>query len=386
MLKIPLFNLGFRPFFLFAGLYSIFSMLVWALVYSTQIKVSFSNISIYQWHAHEMIYGYSLAVIAGFLLTAVKNWTSIQTINGLPLFLLVCLWITARLFLFLGEILTAGLFDLLFMLSLFLAIIYPIIKSKKWNHLVVSLKLLLLFIGNMLFYLGAIGLVNNGMILGIYSGFYLIIGLILIMGKKLFPFFISKSIESQITLLNSVWINRANLLFFLVFFLSELILNNQIISTYTALILFLINAVQLIGWHTTGIWDRPLLWILYLSLWSICLGFLLFAGNYWFNINKFIAIHSFAYGGIGAITLGMMSRVSIGHTGRDITKPPKLMNIAFITIIAGTSVRVVFPLFIPQLYNTWIFSSQVLWIIAFGIFTVSCAPMLLTARIDGKFG
>jgi len=383
---IPLFNLGFRPFFLLAGFYAVLSILIWSLVYSTSFELPLQSIPGYQWHAHEMIYGYCLAVIAGFLLTASKNWTGIQTLNGIPLLLLTLLWLGARVSLYFGSIMTASVFDLLFNIFLSFAILYPIVKVRQWRQFVIITLLMLFIVGNSMFYLGAFGIFENGVTFGIYCGLYLIIGMILILARRVLPMFIERGVGYSVSLYNSKWIDLSNTLCFIVFFISELILENHTFSSYAALALFFINAFRLAYWHTAGIWKKPLLWSLYLSMWFICFGFLLFFSGHFFWVSKFLAIHAFSYGGIGAITLAMMSRVALGHTGRNISAPPRLIGFAFGVMMVGGIVRVVLPLIIPSHFLSWIILSQILWVIAFGAFTCLYFPILIRPRIDGKAG
>ncbi len=378
--KFSFFELGFRPFFLGAALYAAISILIWLLVYSMGFQMPQSTISSMQWHAHEMIYGYSIAVIAGFLLTATKNWTGIQTINGKPLLVLACVWIAARIALFSGQIMAAAILDLFFTLWLSQAIVTPIIKAKQWSQLAVVVKLLLLLVTNALFYFGAIGMLDQGINWGIYGGLYLVVGLILMMARRVVPFFIERGVDETVTLKNSKILDLSSLVLFLIFVVLELGNLSPMYSAYIATMLFIVNAIRLINWHTMGIWQKPLLWSLYLAIWFICVGFLLFGLSYFLGISKFIAIHAFSYAGIGAITLGMMSRVGLGHSGRDVSNPPKTVGIALAVLILGAIVRVFMPLIDSSHYALWIVISQALWILAFLIFFVVYLPLLTKAK------
>ncbi len=386
MTHAPLFNLGFRPFFFCAGLYAVISVLVWSLVYLAGFKLPLETVSPFQWHAHEMIYGYAAAVITGFLLTAVKNWTGVQTLHGMPLLLLVCLWMAARLFFNLGLLPAAAVFDLLFLLCVAASLIGPIRQAGQWKHMAIISKLLLFFIGNLLFYLGTLGYLENGIFWGIYGGLYLVISLILMIGRRVVPFFIERGVGYPVSLRQSRLLDVGSLVVFLVFFILELGQFSRAASAWTALLLFFINAARLIGWHTPGIWRKPLLWSLYLALWSVCFGFLLVFLAYLPGLSVFIAVHAFAYGGIGLMTLAMMSRVSLGHTGRDIHNPPAGIGLAFGLLLIGTLIRVALPVISPPFYLWWIGASQVLWILAFLIFCYLFIPVLSRARIDGEPG
>ena len=388
-MKLPVLSLGFRVFFLGAAVFSVVSIALWLMIYSFGLPINLNSLSVSQWHAHEMIYGYSLAVIAGFLLTAVKNWTGIQTVRDTPLLLLFSLWAAARIFWLFGTqfLLLAAIADMLFVIILVVCVSYPVIKVKQWRQLAILPKLVLLAAFNLLFYLGVFNIIEQGKYLGIYAGLYLIIGLVLTMGRRVLPMFIENGVGYlgfKVKLYNSPWLDISSLVLFLGFFICELFLPNQALSAYFALALFLVNAVRLICWHTPGIWQRSLLWSLYLSFWFICFGFLLFAGVYFFGFSKFIAIHAFAVGGIGVITMAMMSRVSIGHSGRDINNPSKIITTAFALLVTATLFRVIGPLLSMQSYMIWISLSQLLWVAAYLLFLYVFFPILLKPRIDAR--
>ena len=378
--------LGFRPFFLAAGLFSIVAIALWALMYASKLQLPLHAISPSQWHAHEMIYGYSTAVIAGFLLTAVKNWTNQQTTQGPWLLCLILIWLAARVLLALGETLLAGGFDLLFLLCLNIALARPIIKVRQWRELAVLSKVLFLMLGNALFYLGALGYVTSGVRWAIEGGLYLIVGLVLMIGRRVVPLFIEWGLGEDKQLFNSKWLDFSSLFLFLLFFIAELASPGTAVSAWSALLLSIINGVRLIAWYRRRIWQKPLLWSLYLALWWIVLGFLIFPASIWLGVSKFIALHTLAYGGIGLITLSMMSRVALGHTGRDTHQPPRGMTYAFIALLLGATARVLLPLVLPQYYLWWVSVSQLLWLFAFAVFSFYYGPILSRARVDGQPG
>ena len=389
--EINVLQTGFRIFFLGASAFSIVVMTFWLGIFVLQIALPNQFISVISWHSHEMIYGYTLAVIAGFLLTAVKNWTGVQTLRGSALATLFAFWLGARLFFTLGYALAAGIFDILFLFFLLFAVTLPIVKIKQWKRIPIVLIVFLISACSLLFYLSVLRLepldiLGGGIFWGIYGGLYLIIGLLLVITRLVIPFFIERGVGYQVQLFNSKLLDRANALLFLGFFSSVMIWNNAELSAYLALALFLVNSIKLIGWHTHGIWRKSLLWSLYLSSWFICVGFLLYAGTYFYELSLSNVLHTFTFGGIGLLTLSMMTRVSTGHTGRDLKNPPKAMSVAFVFLILGSIVRVFVSLLLPQFYSFWIGISQVLWILSFLIFFIIFTPILLRPRIDGRYG
>ena len=303
--------------------------------------------------------------------------------------MLFTLWALARILFLFGTpfVFIAAIFDIPFILFLTNALVYPIVKVQQLKkQFRIILILVFMTIGNILFYLGVVGFIEQGMYWSIYGGLYLVIGLIIIMGRRVIPFFIEVGVGYPVKLFNSKWLDIAIPLLYLAFFIVEVFLGNRHLSALLATGLFIMTSVQLVGWHTVGIWKKPLLWSLFVAFLFIDLGFLLIALSPFTDLPNIRVIHAFSFGGIGVMTLSMMARVTLGHTGRNVQNPPGAMTWAFVALIAGAVVRVILPLIAADYYLIWIAVSQVLWITAFLIFVVVYAPMLIKPRIDGQFG
>ena len=386
---LPLFRLGFRPFFLGAAFFAVVLVFVWMLVYFHGVKLGFSGMSPTTWHAHEMIFGYAMAVIAGFLLTAIKNWTGRQTLRGPGLVGLFLLWMLARLVPLAGlnvPLAVWAMIDLLFMLLLVIATTMPVLKARQYSQLGIISKLVLLMLSNALFYLGAAGVIEQGERWGLYSGVYMVIALMLVMARRVIPFFIEKGIEGRVEIKNRLWVDVSSLVLLIGLWIADVFTSQEMIVSVIAAMLTFLHMVRMAGWYTILIWHKPLLWVLYLAYGFIVAGFALTAAETWFALAPGLAVHAYAYGGIGVMTLGMMSRVILGHTGRNVFEPPKSFSWCFALLITGALVRVVFPLFNMGMYGYWIGLSQSLWIAAFVVFIVVTAPMLLKTRVDGRDG
>jgi len=388
--RISFHHLGFRPFFLFGGLFAMISVIIWFLQYHYKILLpQISNLPVVFWHGHEMVYGYGLAIIAGFLLTAVRNWTNVQTLNGWPLLLLTLLWLLARLVPFSSSSHAMSLmmvFDLSFNILLTLAVLHPIAKARQWNQSGFVLLLLLLSGTNLLFYFGMTGQISRGMELGLYAGLYLVIAIILMMGRRVISFFIEKGVDERIELINRRWLDISASVLLLVFIALQVFTPFHKLAAITAFVLFCLHGLRLLGWHTSGIWRKPLLWILYIAYGSITLGFAFTTLANLNYLNPVLATHAFGFGGVGLMTIGMMARVSLGHTGRNVFDPPRVLPWIFLPIILGLIVRIGLPMILPNSYSLWIGISQLLWILAFGLFCWNYIPMLIKPRIDGRFG
>ncbi|OZG72323.1 hypothetical protein BTA51_16445 [Hahella sp. CCB-MM4] len=379
-------NLGFRPFFLGAAIVATVSMSLWILVFTGYLTLEFDRLAGPQWHAHEMLYGYAMAVIAGFLLTAVRNWTGKETLRGWPLGMLVGLWLLARVSLWLGDSLVefSAVMDLLFNLALVAAVCRPIIQVKQWRQLGIMIKLGLLFAGNLLFYLGVLLKHPDWIPISLYGALYLVVALILTIGRRVIPFFVRSALGVELA--NSRWLDAASLAGLLVFFISELVSPANVIGQVAALIVFLANASRLILWHKAPVWGRPMLWSLYIAFWCIALGFLMFALADILAFSRLLAVHALALGGIGLITVSMMGRVSIGHTGRDLSQPPPQYVLSLMFLLAGVVCRVLLPLMFPDWYLVWLKLSAALWIAGFTIFLTGYAGILTSPRVDGRHG
>ncbi|MFK8067820.1 MAG: NnrS family protein [Gammaproteobacteria bacterium] len=385
-MKLTLFGLGFRPFFLFGSAYAAISIFVWVQIYSGQFSQSQSFLSPVIWHAHEMIFGYAMAVIAGFLLTAAQNWTGIKTLHGFALGLLLACWLVARILSFSDLFIWQASFDILFLIGLAIALFIPIFKSKNWVNLGMLAKVILMLASHVVFYLGVSGHIEDGERMGLYSGLYLIIGLMLTVARRVIPFFIERGVGYPVTLKNRIWIDRLSLILFLFFWMAEISMPDGNLVTVLAGILFLLHSFRLYGWHTKGIWNHPLLWSLYVAYGFLILGFLLktFAGIS--ELSPSLAVHTFTYGGIGFMTLAMMSRVTLGHTGRSLHDHTTGLFWMFLIIFSGAIIRVILPIIDETNYSLWINWSQLHWLIAFGIFLFIYATKLIMPRVDGKPG
>jgi len=377
-------SLGFRPFFLGAALFSSLSLLLWALIFHGFWLPPASNLSFSQAHAHEMLYGYGSAIIAGFLLTAVRNWTGIATLQNQALLNLFLFWLASRLlFLFpASQIFAVGL-NILFLCYLAISLSIPLYKTKKWQQIGILSKVYLLVICEIIFLLGQLNYLDNGIHLGLYSGLYMILGLVIIMSNRVIPFFIERGVGQAFKVKPHDYLHVPALILFTLFFILDLFTTHyHDVIAIICLLLFAINFVRLYAWHHHGIWKNPMLWSLYLGYACLSFGFLGISLTHWFKLYPLLSFHLFTYGGIGLISLGMMARIALGHTGRDVNQPPKIIPYALSCLVIGVIIRVILPLFWMNHYSLWIGLSQGLWIFAFASFSFSYYPILTQKRLS----
>ncbi len=382
----PLFNLGFRPFFLLAAAFALTSILFWGGSFVYRWPLPHLPFAPASWHAHEMIFGYGMAVVAGFLLTAVRNWTRLPTLHGYALAGLATLWLAARMidWIIPGQILPIMLLDLTFNIWLSVAIFIPILRAKKHDQIGIAAKIVLLMLANLSFYLGAFGILEQGIAWGLYSGLYFLLALVFTITRRVLPMFIERGVGYPVTLRNSKWIDRSGLIVFLLFWMADVFWRNVPVTAALAGALFVIHTLRLAGWHTRGIWKKPLLWVLYLGYGGATIGFLLKALAPFISLSPTLALHAFALGGIGMITAGMMARISLGHTGRDIQEHSRMLAPIFASLIVVYVARVVLPILSPAHYLLWTGIAHLMWVIAFALFLWIYTPILIRPRADGK--
>jgi len=385
-----LLDYGFRLFFLGAAAWALVDMAIWTVFYTFHRSawLPWSFRSPMSWHAYEMIYGYAMAVVAGFLLTAVVNWTGRTTVKGIPLALLFLTWLLARVLPFQGgpaAFVVARCFDLVFLLSLAAVTITPCIHcGEKINSLLILVHLTFMVTGSLLYTLGTTSVVAGADRTGIYLGMYVLVLLTLVMGRRVIPFFIESAAAGRLELRNHPWVDRLAVPVVLIYVTCELFPPLQPGAPAAALPVAIVLGVRLAGWYTHFLWRRPLLWVLYVAYAWFLLGFILRAASLWLSLNPFLTIHAFTAGGIGTMTLGMMARVSLGHSGRNVQDPPRSVTAMFVLITASTALRAVVPLALPAHYVVSVAASQFLWIAAFLLFTIVYAPILTSQVIPKK--
>lgn len=384
--EFVLFALGFRPFFLLAAALAIVLMALWVLMFAgnQEFPIAYEMIG---WHSHEMIFGYSAAVIAGFLLTAARNWTGMETTTGPTLAGLAALWLAGRLMPFFPDAwpqwLTAVV-DLAFFPALAALLAIPLVRSRQTRNFIFLLLLGALAVADLFVHLGWLGYAARYGRAGAFLGLNLIVLLIVIMGGRVIPFFTERALQGAASKRWPAieWSSPAAVIAFLI---AEFLFPDSTLSGSLAALAAACNAVRLAGWHTRRVWRVALLWVLHLGYAWIVLGFGLKAMAGFGLISPQFAVHAFTVGGIGALTLGMMARVSLGHTGRPLKAAPSVaLAFALVNLAAAarTILPIVFPLWLPQLVAI----AGGLWIAAFAIFLLLYAPILTRPRVDGRPG
>jgi len=382
----PLFALGFRAFFALAGLAALILIVFWNAIFNGTLTSEHYYPNNY-WHAHEMLLGYAVAVIAGFLLTAVKNWTGKPTLTGDPLASLCLLWLYGRILPFYAGLLPDALIalvDFAFLPTLAYQVSKPIIEAKQYRNLFFIGLIMLLALGNGLIHAEILGLQENTATIGIQLVVATIIILILIIAGRVFPFFTERGIPGTLIIRNPLLDNASVASAVIVFALQIFGISGTLLAL-AAIVAVAVNVARLSGWYVQRVMYVPLLWVLYAGYGWIILGFMLTVLSAYSVVLPSLALHAFTLGGIGVLTLGMMARVSLGHTGRAM-KASNAMAIAFVLINVAALFRVLLPIAMPGWYENLIYVSTLSWLSAFSLFVFVYVPILSSARIDGQDG
>ena len=399
----PILNLGFRIFFVGSAVFAVFTMLLWLAILQGFAPFK-GTMNPFYWHGHEMVFGYALAVIAGFLLTAVKTWTNQPMPYGWKLFAIFLPWALARI-MWMGAhavpsnamLVAAFVMDMLFWGLTSFAVIGAVWAARQKRQIGIVAKLALLYIAQLAFYVGVFTNHLSMQQVSLYVALYLVIGVVFTIGRRVLPFFIVKGISvnndgkpNGITVeqKNSALLDRANLVGLFGFIVFDLFIVMPKIAAIFALICFIANALRLKNWYHAGIWQKPLLWSLVIAFAGMAASVLIFVVYPFIDssINLHaLGLHGLALFGVGLMTVAMMARVALGHTGRNIHQPPKTVGAIFILMIVSALCRVLLPMFGGD-YMAWMLVSQAAWVLSFMLFCVSYVGILSKARTDGLFG
>ncbi|WP_019613367.1 NnrS family protein [Psychromonas ossibalaenae] len=382
--KTAFLEFAFRPFFLFASLQSIIALLLWNGLLTGSFSLNLYGGSLW-WHIHEMLFGFAAAVIVGFLLTAVQNWSGVRSLNGKGLLLLVCVWLTGRVLFFFPDNIShwiIALIDIAFLPLSAAALAYPIIKVKLWRNLMFVPILLIMAACNAAMHY-SIASQNPLLMNSASSSMVLLVTLVMtIMGGRVFPMFTANGTRTPRVDAIS-WLEKLTIGSTILAVLSGSGFI-ELPALLTAVIFFTAAAahtVRMLRWKIWVTLKTPLVWSLHLSYWCIAIGLFMYGlSQITFSVSHSQAIHALTVGAMGTMILSMISRVSLGHTGRMIVVG-KIMSGAFAALILAFIVRVFGSYWITN-YSHVITLAVGLWVIGYGSFIALYFPILIKPRVN----
>jgi uncharacterized protein involved in response to NO len=376
---------GFRPFFLGASIWAAVAIPLWLGAYAEGLALP-TKVAPAIWHAHEMVFGYAAATVAGFLLTAIPNWTGQMPLQGGALATLVLLWVIGRLgVLFSDEIgaPASAVADLCFP-AVFLAVVArEILASKNWRNLPMLSALSLLLLGNLLVHLDALDLADTAE-LGNRLGLVTLLMLISLVGGRIVPSFtrnwLTKARPEVAPPVPAGRFDLAALVVTGLALLSWTIAPDAAVMPWAALAAGIALALRLSRWRGLHTVPEPLLLILHVGYGWLALGLLLVGLNGLTDmLPATTALHALTVGAVGTMTLAVMTRASLGHTGRPLSAGPVTKTIYGLITVAAL-LRILSPLTGNRIdLALWLAGAA--WSCAFGLFAVFYGLVLMRPRV-----
>jgi uncharacterized protein involved in response to NO len=379
---------GFRPFFLLAAAFGAAVIPFWLCVLTGAVRPAGYLIPLV-WHAHEMIFGYTVAVIAGFLLTAVGNWTQRETVVGAPLMALAGLWVLGRFGMAFADVLPRGVpaaIDLAFMPVLLAALGRPLVSAGNRRNFVVLAIVAALFATNLVVHLDGLGIAFAG------SGrqaclvaIDVIVVLILLIAGRVFPMF-TRNATGATTIRSHPALEVATIGGMAALTLVDAAAPGGAAGVFLSGVVGVGAIARAWGWRARGVERQPLLWVLHAGHAWVPIGLLLrVASHFTVAVPASLATHALTVGALGSLTLGMMARVALGHTGRPLV-PAQSVGWAFALIGLAAIARVIAPIVFPAAYLAELVVAAGLWTVALLVYLAVYARILWMPRPDLKSG
>lgn len=377
-----LWALGFRPFYLLASLLAVASVALWALQFAGLLDTPYLAGPL--WHAHEMVFGFTLAVVVGFLFTAGRNWSGQSTPTGVPLMALAALWLAGRILLLTPWGYLAALANVAFPLAAAVGLGRALVKGRnKRNYFFVGL-LVLMAAGA-----GAVHAEHLGWSLlpawaGIQIGLDVVLFMMAVMGGRVIPMFTSNGVPG-VHSRRHPRVEQGALGVVLALLVADAAGLPDLVIFVLAGAGAVLHAIRLGLWQPLKTLRVPLVWVLHAAYLWIPIHLALRAAAALDIVPGSFATHALTVGAIGGLVIGMMTRTARGHTARPLRADP-LDAACYVLVLLAALVRVGLPLLWPLAYMPAVLGSAVLWCAGFALYAWRYWPVLSRARLDGKAG
>ena len=381
--KIALLALGFRPFYLLAAAFAAIVIPAWLAIFAGLLAPP-SAIPGLLWHAHEMLFGFACAVIAGFLFTAGRAWTGQPTPTGIPLAMLALLWLAGRLAFIVAPIWIAAPLDFAFLPAVAIALARVLVRAGNKRNYFAPLLLAALAAANLLFHLRVSGIMGGDPLQGVIIGLALVTVLETIIGGRIIPNFTSNGLGGLKIDRNQA-LEKAALALSIVALLAWALGVPGWLVVPGATLAAALQFARSLSWHPGATLKTPLLWILHLSHGWIVPGLLLIAASELGWVPRSVAVHALGIGAMAGLIMGMITRTALGHTGRTLVAGG-IETTCYALIHLAVLARVLPTLLAPALYWPGLVLAGVAWSAAFLLYLTRYGPILWRPRIDGKPG
>lgn len=390
LIRHPLFAYGFRPFFFFCGLFALLVIPAWLLIWLSD-AVPLAGLPAQLWHAHEMLFGFTVAAISGFLLSGVPSWTRNRGFGGLPVFTLALIWLAGRTAFSLAPFCSfpvLAVLELAF-LPLLIALIAPPIIRERNRNIAMLLVLLTLWMTDAVFLFALkradAALASHALL----TAMNIVLLLLTIVGGRILPAFTSNALRrANITfnLHKYAWLETLLPAAMIAVIVVDIWQPGPMLRGWLACIVAALHAVRLSGWRSLRTGGDPMLWVLHLAYAWLPLGFALKGmallgeaawAQYW--------QHGFGIGAIATMILAVTTRTALGHTGRPLVVSRPIL-IAYLLLALAALLRVAGPVVWPDSYSAVLLAAGTSWALAFLIYVAVYGPILAAPRVDGKPG
>lgn len=377
-----LWQLGFRPFYLLASAFAALSIGLWAMQVAGWLPLAYLQGPL--WHAHEMLFGFMLAVIVGFLFTAGRNWSGRPTPTGVPLAALAALWVAGRILVLTPFSWTAALVNAAFPLASALALAIPLVGARnRRNYFFIGL-LLLLSGAALAFHLSALGVISAPAWIGIQLALDILLFIMAVMGGRVIPMFTNNGISGA-NAARQPMVERAALGAVLALLLVDVSGLSPLAVAAVALAAAFSHLARWLLWRPWKTLDNTLVLVLHMAYAWIPVHLVLrvLASQGW--VSPSLATHALTVGAAGGLIIGMMVRTARGHTAR-ILRADQVDTACFLLILLAALVRILVPLVAPSQTIAAVLASAAFWTWGFGLYAVRYWPVLTRPRLDGKPG
>lgn len=379
---LPLLRLGFRPFYLVAAAMAALAVPLWLAAFFGAAPLGLHPTL--SWHVHEMVYGFAVAVIVGFLYTAVRNWTHLPTPRGTHLAVLVLLWCAGRIALLTAPPLAAALIDLAFLPAAAWPIWQLLRKTKNRRNQFLPLILGALTLLNALHHAASLGWLALDPLMPLRGGLLLIVLIELVMGGRVIPSFTSNAVPQAKPKVRPREDRLAIALALLAIgsWLLGLPAPAQAASFAAAA---LATGRRVLGYQPQRTLAHPLLWILHFAYLWIAIGFALLAAAALELAPASAGWHALGVGATGGLVIGMITRTALGHTGRQL-QAGRADVLMYALLMGGALLRVLASLHWGHGYQSLLLASATCWSVAFAVYLAVYLPRLSATRVDGNDG
>ncbi|HSC63069.1 MAG TPA: NnrS family protein [Caldimonas sp.] len=379
---LALWQLGFRPFYLLASVFSALSIALWAAQFTGLLGQAYLQGPL--WHAHEMLFGFVLAVVVGFLFTAGRNWSNRPTPTGPALVALAALWLAARLLVLTPWVWASAIASAAFPIAAAIGLAIPLVGAGNRRNYFFVVLLALLGVADLALHLSLLGLWTLPPQLGLQIALDIVLFIVAVMAGRVVPMFTNNGVPGA-GAGRSAGVEKAALGSLIVLAaLDAAGLDGGGVAAVAA-IAAIAHAIRWLLWRPWKTVRTPLVWSLHAAYAWIPVHLLLRVGVEFGAVAASLAAHALTAGAAAGMIIAMMVRTTRGHTGLPLRADRA--DVACFALVTGAALlRVAGPLLAPALTLQAIVASAALWSTGFALFAVRYAPILVRPRRDGKPG